>query len=189
MRMLKIESSDDKRDHDLDAHAHSCAAGPRQAGDEEVLLPRGVRPPQHSEAHACAGAQTGHEAREAERTLDIELGQEDTGGAVGHETHQRGHHRLEEAHPAQHGGKDVLAHALDDEAEHKAEREDKDEDLEGVAKRGLPDGLGLALLIAVLLVAVHLVGVAGVAAPQDVYKRQIVCSLSMPCAENGKLLF
>jgi len=47
---------------------------------------------------------------------------------VGPETHQRGHHRLEEAHPAQHGGKDVLAHALDDEAEHKAEREDKDED-------------------------------------------------------------
>ena len=35
-----------------------------------------------------------------------------------------------------------------------------------MAERGLPDGLGLALLIAVLLVAVHLIGVAGVAAPQ-----------------------
>ena len=35
-----------------------------------------------------------------------------------------------------------------------------------MAERGLPDGLGMALFVAVLLVAVHLVGVAGVAAAQ-----------------------
>lgn len=35
-----------------------------------------------------------------------------------------------------------------------------------MAERGLPDGLGMALFVAVFLVAVHLVGVAGVAAAQ-----------------------
>ena len=48
----------------------------------------------------------------------------------------------------------------------RAEHKDKDKDLEGVAERGLPDGLGMALFVAVLLVAIHLVGVAGVAAAQ-----------------------
>ena len=161
-----MEKSGDESYHDLDAHAHSGAAGPGQAGDEEVLLPGGIHPPQHGETHARAGAETGHEAREAECALDVELSHQDAGGTVGDKAHQCGHYRLEEAHPAQHRGEDILADALDDEAEHEAEHEDKDKDLEGVAERGLPDGLGMALFVAVLLVAVHLVGVAGVAAAQ-----------------------
>ena len=136
--------SGDEGHHDLDAHAHSGAAGPGQAGDEEVLLPGGIHPPQHGEAHARAGAETGHEAREAECALDVELGHQDAGGTVGDKAHQCGHHRLEEAHPAQHRGEDILADALDDEAEHEAEHEDKDKNLQGVAERGLPDGLGMA---------------------------------------------
>ena len=71
-----------------------------------------------SEAHARAGAETGHEAREAECALDVELGHQDAGGTVGDQPHQCGHHRLEEAHPAQSVGKDILAHALHNEAEH-----------------------------------------------------------------------
>lgn len=42
--------SGDKCYHDLDAHAQGAGtAGPGQAGDEEVLLPGGIHPPQHGE--------------------------------------------------------------------------------------------------------------------------------------------
>ena len=35
----------------------------------------------------------GHEAREAECALDVELGHQDAGGTVGDKAHQCGHHR------------------------------------------------------------------------------------------------
>ena len=37
--------------------------------------------------------QAGYQAGEPQGTLDIELGEQDTGGAVGDEAHQRGYHR------------------------------------------------------------------------------------------------
>ena len=63
-------------------------------------------------------------------------------------------------------GKHVLAHTFHDEAEHQTECKDEHEDLQRVAQSRLPDGALVALFIVVLLVAVHLVGMAGVAAPQ-----------------------
>ena len=63
-------------------------------------------------------------------------------------------------------GEDILAHALDDEAEEDAEQEDEGEDLQRMPQSRLPDGALMALLVVVGLVAVDLVGIAGIAAAQ-----------------------
>ena len=70
----KIFSLSGKHRHDhLHGHAHKGTGGPCQAGDEEVLLPRGVGAPQHSQAHTRTGAQPRHKAGKAQRTFHIQL--------------------------------------------------------------------------------------------------------------------
>ena len=162
-RFLHGKSGKHRHDH-LHGYAHKGTGGPCQAGDEEVLLPRGVGAPQHRQTHARAGAQARHKAGKAESALHVELGQQNAGRTVGNEAHQRGEDRLEEAHLAEEIGEDILAHALDDEAEEDAEQEDEGEDLQRMPQSRLPDGALVALLVVVGLVAVDLVGIAGIAA-------------------------
>ena len=107
-RFLHGKSGKHRHDH-LHRHAHKGTGGPCQAGDEEVLLPRRVGAPQHGQAHTRTGAQPRHKAGKAQRTFHLQLGQQHAGRAVGDQAHQSRHHRLEEAHAAQHFGEYVLA--------------------------------------------------------------------------------
>ena len=67
-RFLYGKSGKYRHDH-LHGYAHKGTGNPCQAGDEEVLLPRRVGAPQHSQTHTRTGAQPRHKAGKAQRTL------------------------------------------------------------------------------------------------------------------------
>ena len=87
---------------------------------------------QHEVPNAGGREQAGHEGREAQHALQVELRDHHARRAVGHQAHQRGGEYREQPIARKERGQSVLTHRFQDEHQRERYQEDEEAHLHGV---------------------------------------------------------
>jgi len=133
------------------------ACSVKETEDRKVFLPAAVCAEEHEHTNACADKKTGKHGACRHTALQIKLGDDHGGSAVGDETDDAGKKLADEGLVQNEQRQILFAHKMDGEAYHETDGKQKQVNLQGVADGGFPDAF---LAVAAFLLA-HFVNGAG----------------------------